>query len=82
LKVTVVVNEAGQVMAAHVPVSSEGPSDSYAEEEGRITGFVPSEGQEVLELDIPDEDVPSEPRPEFLNTLQMYKDRGSPEASN
>ena len=82
MKITVVVNEAGQVIAAHVPVSSKGPSDSYAEEEeGRITGFVPSEGQDVLDLELPDEDVPSEPRPDFLNILQMYKDRGSPEAS-
>ena len=78
MKVTVVVNEAGQVIAAHVPVSSEGPSDSYAEEEGRMTGFVPSEGQRVLDVDVPDDDVPSEPRPDFLNTLQVYKDRGPP----
>ena len=75
MKITVVVNEVGQVIAAHVPVSSERPYDSDAEDEGRITGFVPSEGQEVLDLEVPDDDVPSEPRPDFLNTLQTYKDR-------
>jgi hypothetical protein len=82
VKITVVVNEVGQVIAAHVPVSSAGPSDSYADEEGRMTGFVPSEGQQVLELDIPDEDAPSEPQADFLNTLQRYKDRGSSEATS
>ena len=82
MKVTVVVNAAGQVIAALTPVSSEGPSESHADEEGAITGFIPSEGQEVLDLDLPDEDVPTEPGPDFLNTLQMYKDRGSPEASS
>ena len=40
-----------------------------------MTGFVPSEGQRVLDVDVPDDDVPSEPRPDFLNTLQVYKDR-------
>ena len=43
-----------------------------------MTGFVPSEGQRVLDVDVPDDDVPSEPRPDFLNTLQVYKDRGPP----
>ena len=82
MKLTVVVNELGQVIAAHIPVSAEGPSDSYAEEAGRMTGFVPTDGQRVLELNVADEDVPSEPAPDFFNTLQGYKDRGSPEVSN
>jgi hypothetical protein len=81
VRVTVVVNAAGQVIAALIPVSSQG-SESHADEEGGITGFVPSEGQDVVDLDLPDEDVPTEPGPDFLNTLQMYKDRGSPEASS
>ena len=46
MKVTVVVNEAGQVIAAHVPVSSEGPSDSYAEEEGLYDWICPVRGSE------------------------------------
>jgi hypothetical protein len=82
VKLTVVVNELGRVIAAHVPVSSEGRSGSVAEEEARMTGFVPTEGQRVLDLDVPDDDVPSEPAPDFLNTLQRYKDRGSSKASN
>jgi hypothetical protein len=55
-------------------VPAGGPADSNAAEEGRITGFVPSEGQKVLDLDIPDETSPSEPRTDFLPTLQTHKD--------
>ena len=78
MKLTVVVNELGQVIAAHVPVSPESRSESY--EEGRMTGFVPMEGQRVMDLEVSDDDVPSEPRSDFLNTLQTYKDRASPQA--
>ena len=78
MKLTVVVNELGQVIAAHVPGSPESPTESY--EEGRMTGFVPMEGQRVVDLEVSDDDVPSEPRSDFLNTLQTYKDRASSEA--
>ena len=77
MNVTVVVNELGQVIAAHVPASEEG--DPGSGEEGRMTGFVPMEGQRVIDLDVSEDDVPSEPRSDFLNTLQTYKDRSSPE---
>jgi hypothetical protein len=82
MRITVVVNSDGQVVAAHGPATSQGPPDSYAEEEARFTGFVPTEGQSVMELELPDDDVPSEPRPDFLDTLQLCKDRTTREASS
>jgi hypothetical protein len=80
VKVTVVVNEAGEVIAAHVPVASERGPDSYRDD-APTTGFMPSEGQEVLDLDLPEEDAPGEPPADFLETLQRHKDRGSSKAS-
>jgi hypothetical protein len=81
VKVTIVVNEAGKVIAAHVPMAPETPPDSaQAEVDTTRTEIRPSEGQEVLQLEIPDEDVRSAPQPDFLDTLQRHKDGGSPHA--
>jgi hypothetical protein len=63
VKVTVVVDEAGKVVAAHIPTA---PPDDYEGDEPPMIEFVPSEGEEVVELDIPDEDVASDPEPEVL----------------
>jgi hypothetical protein len=74
VKVTVVVDEAGKVVAAHIPTA---PPDDYEGDEPPMIEFVPSEGEEVVELDIPDEDVASDPEPEVLEILQRHKDRSS-----
>ena len=71
MKVTVVVDEAGKVIAAHVPIDPEQGRDS--EGSGNI-GFLPVEGQEVLDLDVPEDHVPGEPPSDFLDTLQKHKD--------
>jgi hypothetical protein len=71
VKVTVVVNEAGKVVAAHVPFAI---TDTSAADEGPTLGFVASEGEEVVELDLSDEEVPRDPEPEFLEFLQRRKD--------
>jgi hypothetical protein len=78
VKVTVVVNRAGDVIAAHVPSASESGPDS-AQEDSAATRieFTPSEDQEVLYLDVPEEDVPLQPRSDLLETLQRHKDRSS-----
>lgn len=68
MKITVVVNAAGDVVAAHVP-SGRPPAPTLA-------GFLPSEGQEAVDLDIPDDAVPAEPGPDFLETLRSYRERG------
>ena len=80
MKVTVLIDASGKVIAAHVPVASERGPNSYGEDT-LMTGFMPSEGQEVLELDLPDEDVPGEPPHDLLEKLQVYKDRNSSKAS-
>lgn len=73
MKVMVVVDEAGKVVAAHIPTA---PADEYeGEEPPPVVEFVPSEGEEVLELELPDEDVAGEQGPEFLEVLQRHKDR-------
>jgi hypothetical protein len=73
VKVTVVVDKAGKVVAAHIP--SAPPDDYEGGDEPPVIEFVPSEGEEVLDLDLPDEDIPSEAGPELLETLQRHKDR-------
>ena len=81
MKVTIVINGAGKVIAAHVPIAPETPPDfAQAEVETIKAEIRPSEGQEVLQLEIPDEHVPLRPEPDFLDTLQRHKDGGSAEA--
>ena len=77
MKVTVVVNEAGKVIAAHVPLDPESSADSDTEDSPSV-GFLPGEGQDVVDLDLPDEDVPGEPPTDFLDTLQKHKDSARP----
>jgi hypothetical protein len=67
MKITVVVNEAGDIVAAHIP-SGRSPAPTMA-------GFLPSEGHTVLDLDIPDDAVPTEQGPDFLENLKPYKER-------
>jgi hypothetical protein len=74
-KVTVLVNDAGEVIASYIP--PERRTVSFTADEPPSAGLLASEGQEVLDLDLPDEEVPSEPGPDFLETLQRHKDRGS-----
>lgn len=73
-KITVLVNKENKIVAARVPSGSD---SKYADGEPPMTRFAPSEGEEVLDLDLPDEDVPSEPGPDFLETLQRFRARGS-----
>ena len=73
MKVTVVVDEAGKVVAAHI---STAPPDDYGGDEQPISEFVPSEGEEIVELDLPDEDLASDAEAtELLEILQRHKDR-------
>jgi hypothetical protein len=74
MKVTVVVNKAGKVIAAYVPVASESGPGSHTEGGARVE-FAPSEDQELMDLDLPDEDIPSVPPPDFIEVLQRQKDR-------
>jgi hypothetical protein len=66
MRVTVVLNEAGEVVAAHVPAA--GPDESAGDQPPTF-GFVPSDGEEVAELDLQDLDVPSDPE-RLLELLQ------------
>lgn len=73
MKVTVVVDEAGKVVAAHIPTA---PADDYKADELPMSEFVPSEGEEIVELDLPDEDIASDAEAtELLEILQRHKDR-------
>jgi hypothetical protein len=75
VKITVVLNEAGKVIAAHVPVAGErGPESSPMERDAPMTAFVPSAGQEVVEMDLAEGDVPFVPREDFLEDLQRRRD--------
>jgi hypothetical protein len=72
MKVTVVVDESGRVIAAHVPVAPEGaPGDEGAT---AMASLVAPEGHELMVLDVPGEDAPGEPPPDLLDRLQRHKD--------
>jgi hypothetical protein len=71
-KVTVLVDEAGKVIASYIP--PERRSISFTADEPPSGGMLPSEGQEVLELEVADDEIPAEPGPDFLETLQRHKD--------
>lgn len=77
MKITVVVDEAGKVIAAHVPLDPERSSDS-AHEDAPIAELLPSPGQKVLDLDLAEDDVPNVPPPDFLAQLQHRKDEAYP----
>ena len=73
MKVTVVVDESGKVVAAHIPTA---PTDDYKADELPMSEFVPSEDEEIVELDLPDEDIASDAEAtELLEILQRHKDR-------
>ena len=71
-KVTVLVDEAGKIIASYVP--PERRSVSFTADEPPSAGLLPSEDEEVLELELADEEIPSEPGTDFLETLQRHKD--------
>ncbi len=69
MKITVVVDGTGQVIAAHVPVAAEtGPTSAIPE---HSSSFVAHEGQRVVEMEIPDTDAPAVPGADFLESLQQ-----------
>ena len=73
MKVTVVVDEAGKVVAAHIPTA---PPDDYEGDELLMSEFVPSEGEEIVELDLPDEEIAGDAEAtQLLQILQRHKDR-------
>ena len=66
MKVTVVVDESGKVVAAHIPTA---PTDDYEGDELPMS-------EEIVELDLPDEDIASDAEAtELLEILQRHKDR-------
>jgi hypothetical protein len=71
MKVTVIVNKAGKVIAAYIPVDGESGPESGA---GVRVGFMPKEDQEVMDLDVPDEEVPRVPSDDLMEMLQRRKD--------
>jgi hypothetical protein len=80
MKITVVVDEAGKVIAAHVPLDPEGHSD-LDQADAPMAELVPSQGQKVLDLDLSDDDVPNVPPSDFLEQLQRRKDEAYPAAN-
>jgi hypothetical protein len=74
-KVTVLVDNAGKIIASYVP--PERHSVPFTADEPPSGGLLASEGQEVLDLELPDDEVPAEPGADFLETLQRHKDRDS-----
>jgi hypothetical protein len=66
MKITTLVNEAGNVIAALLPSADP----QYGDEPAGFVGITPSAGQTLREVDLPEDQVPSEPGPEFLETLQ------------
>jgi hypothetical protein len=72
MKVTVVVDESGKVIGAHVPVAPEGPKES--EGAGATVSLLPREGHTIIALDVPDEDAPAQPPHDLLERLQRHKD--------
>jgi len=73
--VKVVVDEAGKVVASYIP--PERRRVPFTADEPPSAGLLASEGQEVIDLELPDEEVPSEPGPDFLETLQRHRDQMS-----
>jgi hypothetical protein len=74
-KITVLIDEGGGIVASYIP--PERPADASTGDEPPFGGLFASEGQQVLDLELPDEEVPTEPGPNFHETLQRYRDRGS-----
>ena len=71
-RVSALVDPAGKVIASvvHPPGSA-----SYTENDVPSGwGLLAEEGQEVVELELPDEEVSPTPGPEFLQALQRFKD--------
>ena len=72
--VTVLIEKTGKIIAAYFP--PEGPQVSYTPEDPSSVGLLAGEGQEVADLEVPDEDFPAESGPDFLEMLQRHKDQG------
>jgi hypothetical protein len=66
MKIGILVNEAGDVIAALLPTEER----RYGEDPPGKTRITPAEGQTLREVDIPDEMVPTVPGPEFGETLR------------
>jgi hypothetical protein len=74
-KVSIVVDGDGKVVASYItPRLHEVP---FTPDETPSSGLLASEGQEVIDLELPDEEVPPEPGPDFLETLQRHKDQAT-----
>lgn len=74
-KVSVLVDEDGKVVASYIPPEHRSPS--YTAEDASSAGLFASAGRELLELELPDDEAPTEPGPDFLDKLQQQKDRDS-----
>jgi len=73
MRVTVVVDEAGKVVAAEVPSALP---DDYEGDEPPVIEFVPSEGEEIVELDVPDDDIAGDAEAtEIIEILLRHRDR-------
>jgi hypothetical protein len=66
MKITTLVNETGNVIAALLPRAES----QYGDEPAGFVGITPATGETLREVDIPDDQVPAEPGLEFLETLQ------------
>ena len=77
MKISVAVNESGKIVAALIPPRYPLASDG----DTPVVGLEPSVGETLVDLDFPDDDVPDEPKSDFLLTLQQQKDRSSAEAT-
>jgi hypothetical protein len=73
--VSIVVDEAGKVTASYIP--PERHATPFTADEAPSSGLLASEGQEIIDLELPDDEVPPEPGADFLETLQQHKDRRS-----
>jgi hypothetical protein len=73
VKATVVVDGAGKIVAAHIPSAAP---DYEGDEVQPVAEFLPSEGEEIVELDLPDSDIASDAEAaEVLEMLQRHKDQ-------
>ena len=73
MKVTVLIDKGGRVIAAHVPISPEASPEDARDGGARVRMSAPDEHR-VMILDVPDEDAPGQPPPDLLDRLQRHKD--------
>jgi hypothetical protein len=72
VKVTAILDETGKVRAARIHTS---PPEGDPTDEAPTVRFVLSEGEEEVELDVPDEEIPTDPGEEFLEALRQHSER-------